>query len=226
VGLLVLSGTGWPGGAVLAAFFVSSTLVSRGAPRPAVLDPKGDRRDARQVAANGGVAALVSLLGWHDQTLGLWLLTGALAAAAADTWATAIGAYSRTPPRRVIGWDPVPAGTSGGVTVAGTFGAAAGAALVAATAVLAGAPSVLLGVGTLVGFLGMAADSLLGATVQARWHCVACDRPSEWPVHRCGARTVHRGGWPWLDNDAVNLLGSLTGAALASMAWVWLCPCA
>jgi uncharacterized protein (TIGR00297 family) len=226
VGTLVLAGTGWRGGAVLAAFFVSSTLVSRGAPAPAVLDPKGERRDPRQVAANGGVAALVSLAGWHDQTLGLWLLTGALAAAAADTWATAIGARSRATPRRVIGWDPVPRGTSGGVTLAGTLAAAAGAALVAATAVLAGGPATLLGVGTLVGFLGMAADSLLGATVQARWHCVACDRPSEWPVHRCGAPTVHRGGWPWLDNDAVNLLGSLIGAALASAAWVWLCPCA
>ena len=66
VGTLVLHGTGWEGGGVLAAFFVSSSLVSRGAPRPPGLDPKGDRRDHRQVLANGGVAAAAALLGLRD----------------------------------------------------------------------------------------------------------------------------------------------------------------
>jgi uncharacterized protein (TIGR00297 family) len=226
VGTLVLLGTGWGGGLVLAAFFVSSTLVSRLAPAPAELDPKGNRRDARQVAANGGAAALLALAGLHDPGLGLWLVTGTLAAAAADTWATAIGGLSRTPPRSVAGWRPVPRGTSGGVTLAGSAGAAAGAALVSAAAVTAGGPPAILPLGTLVGFLGMAADSLLGATLQARFHCPACDRPSEWPVHRCGTPTIHRGGLRWLDNDAVNAAATALAAALALAAWAWRCPCA
>ncbi|HEX6105661.1 MAG TPA: DUF92 domain-containing protein, partial [Gemmatimonadales bacterium] len=73
---------------------------------------------------------------------------------------------------------------------------------------------------------GMAADSLLGAALQARFHCPACDRPSEWPVHRCGARTVHRGGIPWLDNDAVNFAATGLAAGLALALWLWRCPCA
>jgi uncharacterized membrane protein len=52
VGTAVVTGTGWSGGAVLAAFFVSSSAVGRLAPRPA-LDVKGERRDAWQVGANG-----------------------------------------------------------------------------------------------------------------------------------------------------------------------------
>ena len=67
VGIAVLVGTGWAGGAVLAAFFVSSSAIGRLAPAPAGLDPKGERRDPWQVAANGGPAALGALLGLHDR---------------------------------------------------------------------------------------------------------------------------------------------------------------
>lgn len=226
VGGLVLGGIGWAGGAVLAAFFVSSTLLSRLAPPPVELDPKGHRRDARQVAANGGVAALLALVGRHDAELGLWLVAGVLAAAAADTWATSVGALSPSPPRHIVSRRPVPRGANGGVTLLGTLGGAAGAALVAAVAVAAGGPPALLPAATLVGFLGMAADSLLGATLQARFSCAACDRPSEWPVHRCGSPTIHRGGIPWLDNDGVNLAATLLAAVFALAAWAWRCPCA
>ena len=222
----MLGGTGWAGGAVLAAFFVSSTLVSRLAPPPADLDPKGDRRDPRQVAANGAVAAVLALAGRYDPGLGLWLVTGTLAAAAADTWATSVGALSRTAPHSIAGGRPVPPGTSGGVTPLGSLGAAGGAALVGAAAVASGGPAALLPAATLVGFLGMAADSLLGATLQARFHCAACNRASEWPVHRCGAATIHRGGLPWLDNDTVNFAATGLAAGLSLALWAWRCPCA
>ncbi|MBA2459990.1 MAG: DUF92 domain-containing protein, partial [Gemmatimonadales bacterium] len=99
VGTLVLWGTGWGGGAVLAAFFVSSTLISQRTPAPGALDFKSGPRDTRQVFANGGIAALVSLLGLRDPALGHWLVTVTLAGAAADTWATSLGARSRVPPR-------------------------------------------------------------------------------------------------------------------------------
>jgi uncharacterized membrane protein len=107
----------------------------------------------------------------------------------------------------------------------GSLGAAVGAALVAGVAVAAGGPPDLLPAATLVGFLGMAVDSLLGATLQARFHCTACDRPSEWPVHRCGTPTLHRGGIPWLDNDAVNLAATALAAGLGFVLWAWRCPC-
>ncbi|HKU62412.1 MAG TPA: DUF92 domain-containing protein, partial [Gemmatimonadales bacterium] len=100
-----------------------------------------------------------------------------------------------------------------------------GAALVAGAGAAAGGPAVLFPVAALVGFLGMALDSALGATAQGRFHCPACDLPSEWPVHRCGTRTLHRGGLPWLDNDGVNFTATLAATALAWGAWAWRCPC-
>jgi uncharacterized protein (TIGR00297 family) len=219
VGTLVVVGTGWAGGAVLAAFFVSSSAVGRLAPVHPEFDPKGERRDQYQVGANGGPAALGALLGLHDPGLGLWIVTGSLAAAAADTWATAIGALSRVSPRLLLLGRTVPPGTSGGMSVLGCAGAAAGAALVAGTGAWVGNNPALLGVGTLVGFAGMVADSTLGSAWQGRFRCPACEMASEWPVHRCGTRTVREGGVPWLDNDGVNLAATALAAGLAAAAW-------
>jgi uncharacterized protein (TIGR00297 family) len=221
IGTLVVWGTGWQGGAILAAFFIPSTLVSHGAPAPTRLDPKEGSRDARQVLANGAVAALVSLLGLRDPGLGLWLLTCAFATAAADTWASSLGARSRTSPRMLWSWRPVPRGTSGAVTPLGCAGAVAGAGIVSATATAVGGPSSLFLPAVLIGFAGMLADSWLGAALQGRFHCPACGQESEWPVHRCGARTVHRGGARWLDNDGVNLAATAIAAALGCGVHAW-----
>ena len=226
VGVAVLTGAGWPGGAVLLAFFVPTSLVSRFAPRPVTapaLDAKGDRRDPWQVLANGGAAALGAML-LADTPAALWSVTGALAAAAADTWATALGAGSAAPARLLMVGRAVPAGTSGGMTPRGTLGALVGAAVTALTA-LPAAGLQIVAVGTSIGFFGMLLDSWLGATAQARFQCPACDRPSEWPRHRCGARTLHRGGVPWLTNDWVNGCATAFGAWAGWLAWHWWACC-
>lgn len=155
----MLAGTGWQGGGVLAAFFVASNLVSRGAPRPRGFDPKGERRDYHQVLANGGVAAVAALVGFHDDRLALWLVTASLAAAAADTWATALGARSTALPRLILDGRPVAPGTGGGVTPLGTVGGAAGALCVGTVGALVSGVPALLPVGALVGFGGMVLDS-------------------------------------------------------------------
>jgi len=224
VGVLVLRGTGWQGGAVLAAFFVSSNLVSRVRPRvaPAGLDPKSDRRDFWQVYANGGAAALGAGFGLVDSALGMWLVTATLAAAAADTWATSIGIRSPVPPRLPWSGRTVPAGSNGGMTLAGSAGGAAGALIVAGTGAAAAGLPMLLPVGTLIGFFGMVVDSTLGALLQGRFHCPACDVASEWRVHRCGATTIREGGMAWLNNDGVNLVATALAGCAAAGVWCWL----
>lgn len=221
IGTSILYGTGWKGGAVLAAFFVSSNLISRiGAPPRLRLDPKSDRRDLWQVYANGGVAALAAVTA--PMELRLWLVTAALAAAAADTWATAVGTRSGRSPR-LLGVGPrVIAGTSGGMTLIGSAGGALGALLVSAIGAVVSGTWAILPIGTLIGLAGMLVDSGLGALLQGRFHCPDCEEPSEWRVHRCGRRTVLEGGLGWLDNDGVNFLATLVAAAAALIYWRWL----
>lgn len=224
VGTLVLLGSGWQGGAVLAAFFVSSSAVSRLTLAAPGLDPKGHRRDHRQVLANGGPAALGGLLGICCGQAGLWVITGSLAAAAADTWGTAIGSRSGPPPRLLWSGRVVPPGTNGGVTVLGSAAAAAGALLVAALGALAAGAPRLLPLAALVGFGGMLLDSALGAALQGRFVCPGCGEFSEWRVHRCGTPTVRQGGIAWLDNDGVNLAATTAAALLALAGWAFSGP--
>ena len=60
--------------------------------------------------------------------------------------------------------------------------------------------------------------SAIGATIQERRQCPACDRPTERGVHDCGTSTVHVGGLRGMDNDLVNLIATVVGAAVA--AWL------
>jgi uncharacterized membrane protein len=151
--------------------------------------------------------------------VGLWIVTAALAAAAADTWGTSIGALSRTEPRDLVRWRRVPRGTSGGVSTIGTAAGVAGALLVAAAGAAGGPANGLLLWGTLIGTGGMLLDSLLGATVQARFECPACGTASERRRHGCGVPTRLVEGWRWLDNDGVNALTSLLAALAGALAW-------
>ncbi len=207
VGAATMLGTGWRGLALLTVFFVSSSALTRG----------GGRRTARQVFANGGVAAVAALLSLLGRA---WLpaFAGALAAAAADTWATEIGARSSGTPRLLTTARPVPPGTSGGVTWLGSAGSVAGAAVLAASAAWLGlVPAPLVVWIAMAGVAGGFADSLLGATLQARFRCPACGREGETSPCPCGAAPTPVSGLPWLTNDAVNLVCTLVGAASGTL---------
>lgn len=189
VGGAVLLGAGWPGAGLLLFFFVTSSLLT-GYRRAAKEVARRASRSAGQVVANGGVAAVAALLdlaGWLPG--GELALVGALAAATADTWATEIGTAGPWATRRIVGWSPVPPGTSGGISLPGSVAGAAGAALAGACAALlfdgAGAGLLLAGLGG--GVAGALADSLLGATLE----------------DEVG----------WVTNDTVNLAGTVVGAA-------------
>ncbi len=222
VGGMIFAAGDWPWAVLLLAFFGSSSVLSRlfDGRKRALSEKfaKGNRRDAGQVLANGGIPALLALVhlafpGWGA----VWAAgAGALAAVNADTWATEIGVLSRVPPRLLWGGRPVERGESGGVTPLGTLAALAGSALIALLAAAFAGEVGLFPRVTLAGLLGSLLDSLLGATVQAQFRCPRCERLTEHhPQHTCGTATVHVRGWRWLNNDLVNLAAALFGAVLA-----------
>lgn len=232
-GGLIFGLGGLPWAALLLVFFITSSGLSRlFKRRKAALDEKfakGSQRDWGQVLANGGLGALLAALAAvAPQQTGLWwaAFAGAMAAVNADTWATELGVLSRTAPRLITTWAQVERGTSGGVSLAGYLAAAGGAAVVALGAVLV-LPSETAGLvflaALLGGLVGSTVDSLLGATVQAIYYCPACAKETErHPQHTCGAATTQQRGWNWLNNDAVNLICSLAGAAASAVTWALL----
>ena len=213
---------GWSWATILILIFVSSSALSRfkHATREARIGrivEKGNERDAVQVLANGGVFAAGALLAtatgestWAGAAL------GALAAATADTWATEVGTVTGGLPRSIISFKPLPAGTSGGVTVPGTLASIAGAAFIAGVSYFTGvgraATAVFVG-----GVVGSLADSLIGGTVQERRWCDGCSEATERRTHYCGRATRVVGGVPGVRNDFVNVVCTLVGAGVAAI---------
>lgn len=209
----------------LLVFFVTSSVLSRvGAARKSRDSGeaiKSGPRDAWQVLANGGIPTLIVCLssilppGATPSSRDWFLLyLGALAAANADTWSTEIGMLSKGWPFHVTAFRRVPPGTSGAVSWLGSIAALAGAAVISGAGWLAwpSASELFLwrmdaaeGLAiTWGGFVASLSDSVLGATIQARYICRSCGREVEKTTH-CGAPSYAAGGLPFVTNDVVNL---------------------
>lgn len=157
-------------------------------------------RSATQVAANLGVAALVTnrLLegwvgahGWPTRAGGTLFVLGlaALAEAAADTVSSELGQVFGGRPRMITTLRPVEPGRDGAISVAGTLAGATAAVVVAGAGALAVSGGIsMFWVATVAGVTGLVFDSLLGATLE-----------------QAGM----------LNNDAVNFLSTIWAAAVA-----------
>ncbi len=220
VGTATYGALGLPGAGVLLAFFVSSVALSRvGKTRKRALLVDVDKtgaRDAAQVLANGGVAALCALAAARfDRDRFAIAFAGAFAAAAADTWATEIGTLVKQPPRSILTLRPIATGLSGGVTFAGSAAMIAGASFVALVSRVLDERA--FGPVLVAGTAGALVDSLLGASLQTLRWCPACNRATERERHVCGAPTREIRGISWFGNDAVNVSATVAGAVLAWM---------
>lgn len=160
-------------------------------------------RAASQVAANLGIAALVS-----EMNVQSWLIDthwfsphglapipvfapmlAALAESAADTVSSEVGQVLGGQPRMITTLRRVEAGTDGAISLAGTAaGIAAGAAVALAGALALGGGWEMFLIAGAGGVFGLFFDSLLGATLERRG---------------------------WLNNDMVNFLSTASAAAFA-----------
>lgn len=219
IGTAIVAFGGWWAGILLVAFFLTSSLLS----------PSGDNRPARtwrQVVANGGPASVLAALSLTFDSPPLLVASAAtIAAATADTWATEIGRRSGAVPRSVTTLRPVPIGTSGAISAPGTIASLIGAAFIALLAVLIApltplslppSQTTLIAI-SLAGAAGSLVDTLLGASVQARYRCRTCGlRAENSSAHDPDHITVLESGVPWITNDIVNL-GATSVAGVASI---------
>lgn len=194
VSLAIYCGTGPAGFASLAAVFTLTAIATRlGFSRKQKLGAAENRRGRRasQVLANLAVAGTLAVLG-GIMGLGTWTIASmvaALAEAAADTVSSECGQAWSDRVYMITGFQRVPVGTDGGISVPGTLAGLCAGAFIAIfsyrlhlvpfhSAILAGT----------AGVLGMFVDSLLGATFERR---------------------------RWLGNNTVNFLSTLFAALLA-----------
>ncbi|MBL7994832.1 DUF92 domain-containing protein [bacterium] len=222
LGTIIFGLGGWPWAAPILVFFVSSSILSRlGKRRKKKFDlvfEKSSTRDVGQVMANGGLAGCIMVLAYYYPDYDLYLVfLGILAAVTSDTWATEIGVWFTAAPRNILNLRKVEAGTSGGVTLAGTFGGVLGALCIAVSGYVVKGDLFLKSSLEfsffwiiLAGFIGSTVDSILGATFQAQYLCEQCKKVTERKVH-CDRRSTLIRGWEFFHNDRVNLMCGLSG---------------
>lgn len=223
---VIATAAGWWWALTLIVFFVAAVALTRWrlADKLRLTEgtlPRATERSARQVLANGGVFVVLALAATYTGRERLaFAALGALAAASSDTWSTEIGTLFGGTPRLITTGRTVEPGMSGGVTAVGLAAAVAGALLVAVVGAFAISQhhAHLALAAALGGMGGGLMDSIVGATIQSKRFCDRCLRATERRVHTCGYRTRQTRGIRWMSNDAVNLCGTVTGAAIAMVA--------
>ncbi|MCS3797116.1 TIGR00297 family protein [Niastella sp. OAS944] len=192
---LLYKGAGITGIVMLGAFFVAgSAATAFGRNRKeqlGIAENNKGQRNAWQVLANGGVAAIAGLLAWlYPQQASLWqmAIAGSLASASADTLSSEMGSVYGKSFYNILTFKKDKCGLDGVISLEGTLWGIAGSALIALIFVIAYGYSPLAFWMVLAGFIGNMADSVLGASLERK---------------------------DWLKNDQVNFLNTLIGALVA-----------
>lgn len=207
---------------ILGLFFVTSSAFSRY--RKSLheelhkMHKRGNRRDAIQVIANAGIAFFLALLYWqYGEPELLLLLAVSFAASTSDTWASEIGATSDRQPLSITRLKPVTPGLSGGVTTRGFAASLAGSLFIALAAVLLfnettlySTASMSIVIVTLSGLSGSVVDSILGDTIQAKYH----DGNGQ-VTEKPGDGHILTSGVSWMNNDMVNIISNFAALLTA-----------
>ena len=153
---------------------------------------KSDGRNAAQVFANLGVAAIAALLyGYFGSGTFILAAIAALGEAAADTVSSEYGQARNETAVLITNLQEVPAGTDGGITWTGTLAGIFAALIISLVCVAVRLlPWRLFWIPTVAAVLGMVVDSLLGACLERK---------------------------NFLNNNAVNFLSTLSAASTAGM---------
>jgi uncharacterized protein (TIGR00297 family) len=209
---------GWKWTTPILTFFIISSLLSKmgkvNKKKLKNIFDKTDKRDVGQVAANGGVAGIL-IVTWHfipDNAAVYYLFLASIAAVTADTWGTEIGTMWKGKPRSIVSMQVVEPGTSGGISLQGTFGALTGALIVTGSAFFVNRSEFsvpLFAAIVFSGLIGSLIDSLIGATIQAQYQTLDGKLTEKNTVN--GVKTTLIRGIRWIDNDIVNWLCAFSG---------------
>lgn len=157
-----------------------------------------DGRHANQIFANLGAATIAAapcVFFHHGSALLFAAMTAALCEAAADTVSSEVGQATGRRAYLITTLRSVPAGTDGGISIAGTATGIMAAFIVAVVAMYMDiVRSDWAIIAALAGIIGMLFDSVLGATLE---------RPGK------------------LGNDSVNFISSTFAASLALLVGIW-----
>lgn len=213
---------------VLLIFFVTASLFTKykykQKQKMGLSEGNDGARGWKSVIANGGPAAAFAILYYlsHNNPVFTLSFTGSLSFALSDTVATEVGLLSKAKPRSILTGKEINIGQSGGVTVRGEIAALTGSILIGTVSGLLLSEGILLQILVILpaaitaGTIATNIDSIFGATIQAKYRCINCKKCLEKRAIHCNVFTIQERGIPLIDNNVVNLLAAIIGAAISA----------
>jgi uncharacterized protein (TIGR00297 family) len=202
IAIYIYAGTGYSGTALLFTFFtigVLATAWKKDTKRKLRLsEPGHDRRDEKQVLANGGAAGILGLLAWNipeHASLFLLMLACSLSSAAADTVSSETGIVTGRNFYNIITWKKDVRGENGVVSMEGTLAGMGASLLIAIVYACWHGNITEMAIIVIAGTIGNLVDSVLGASLERR--------------HRIG-------------NNTVNFFNTLAGAFMGWLIYMLL----
>lgn len=213
---------------VLLIFFVTASLFTKykykQKQKMGLSEGNDGARGWKSVIANGGPAAAFAILYYlsHNNPVFTLSFTGSLSFALSDTVATEVGLLSKAKPRSILTGKEINTGQSGGVTVRGEIAALTGSILIGTICGLLLSEGILLQILVILpaaitaGTIATNIDSIFGATIQAKYRCINCKKCLEKRAIHCNVFTIQERGIRLIDNNVVNLLAAIIGAAISA----------
>jgi uncharacterized protein (TIGR00297 family) len=175
IGFIVFKGGSFPCFIMLTFFFIVGSAATKWQGGKKTLmnaaDTHKGRRTAAQVLANGGVAALLSLLAWLQPeylSLAQLMIAGSFAATTADTLSSELGTVYGHRFYNIVTLKKDTRGLDGVVSFEGTLIGIIGAAAIAAIYALGFGWNGHFAMIILAGFTGNVVDSILGAWLERK----------------------------------------------------------
>ncbi len=208
---------GWKWTIPILVFFVLSSLISKLKRKNLAIAEKyiekSTPRNHIQVFANGGIGGILVILNYFfPSELFYIVFVSSIAAVCADTWSTEIGTFKQAVTVNILSFKEVQQGISGGVSFPGTIGGVLGASIIAASSLLwLGLKHINYVIFIIfAGMIGNLFDSILGASLQAKYKCNVCSKITERSFH-CGQNSLLIKGFKIINNDVVNFATAAIG---------------